>query len=161
MLVVPESLINEVLTDVVEVYLKPKFIELGMNASGQWLRSLEVRTSFNRGEIWGMDYTQYLVRGRGKNEDQSEEGIKHFTRWAGYYIFKPWAEAKGISINPYAVARKIAKEGTESHPDGTDLLEVLNSREVMEFINNRIGEYILEDTKLQFERMVKNTLITV
>lgn len=157
----PESLINEILTDVVEMYLKPKFIELGMNASGQWLRSLEVRASLNRGEIRGMDYTKYLANGRGKNKDQSEEGINHFTRWAGHYIFKPWAEAKGISINPYAVARKIAKEGTESYPDGTDLLEVLNSREVMEFINSRIEEYVIKDAKLRFERIFKETLITV
>lgn len=154
MLVVPESLINEVLTDVVEMYLKPKFIELGMDASGQWLRSLEVRTSFNRGEIWGMDYTQYLVNGRRPG---NRPPIAPLVEWVknkfGYVDQQATSTA-------YAIANKIANEGTDYYPDGTDLLEVMNSREVTEFINNRIGEYILEDTKLQFERMIKKTLIT-
>lgn len=154
MLVVPESLINEVLTDVVEMYLKPKFIELGMNASGQWLRSLEVRTSLNRGEIWGMDYTQYLVNGRRPG---NRPPIAPLVEWVQNKF--GYVGQQAIST-AFAIANKIAKEGTDYYPEGTDLLEVLNSREVMEFINNRIGEYIIEDTKLRFERMIKNTLIT-
>lgn len=154
MLVVPESIINEVLTDVVEMYLKPKFIELGMNASGQWLRSLEVRTSLNRGEIWGMDYTQYLVNGRRPG---NRPPIAPLVEWVNNKFGYVGQQATSTA---FAIANKIAKEGTEYYPDGTDLLEVLNSREVTEFINERIGDYIIEDTKLQFERMVKNTLIT-
>lgn len=154
MLVVPESLINEVLTDVVEMYLKPKFIELGMNASGQWLRSLEVRTSFNRGEIWGMDYTEYLVNGRGPGNRPPIAPLVEWVKNKFGYI------GQQATSTAFAMANKIAKEGTEYYPDGTDLLEVLNSREVTGFINERIGEYILEDTKLQFERMINNTLIT-
>src|SRR5690554_2989055 len=155
MLVVPESLINEVLADVVEMYLKPKFIELGMNASGQWIRSLEVRTLLNRGEIWGMDYTQYLVNGRRPG---NRPPIAPLVEWVQNKFGYVGQQATSTA---FAVANKIAKESTEYYPDGTVLLEVLNSREVMEFINERIGEYILEDTKLQFERMIKNTLITV
>lgn len=154
MLVVPESIINEVLTDVVEMYLKPKFIELGMNASGQWLNSLEVRTSLNRGEIWGMDYTEYLVNGRRPG---NRPPIAPLVEWVQNKFGYVGQQATSTA---FAIANKIAKEGTEYYPDGTDLLEVLNSREVTEFINNRIGEYIIEDTKLQFERIIKKTLIT-
>ncbi len=55
--------IIEVMQGVINDFLKPKFISLGMNASGQWLNSLEARANNGNGEIWGMDYTYYLANG--------------------------------------------------------------------------------------------------
>lgn len=153
-MVVPEQVIQDVLNEVVERFLKPKFIELGMNASGDWLRSLEVRTSLNRGEIWGNDYTQYLVNGRSPGK---RPPIAPLVRWVGFKFGQSGQEAVSTAC---AIANKIAKEGTEYYPNGTDLLEVLQSSEVTQFINNKIGEYILQDTQLRITKMIKDTLIT-
>ena len=56
--------IEQLIWLVVYQFLIPKFNELGMKASGQWLDALSVKVNGNRGEIWGTDYTQYLVNGR-------------------------------------------------------------------------------------------------
>jgi len=160
-MIVPEELIKETMEEVVERFLKPKFIELGMNASGDWLRSLEVRTSLNRGEIWGKFYSYWLVNGRGANHNQSPESIGRFVRWAGSTFIKEWCVNKGIDPKfSYAISQKIAKEGTNYYPNGTDLLEVLESQEVQQFVFKKIGDYILEETKVRIVRMMKETLIT-
>lgn len=153
-MVVPDELIRETIEEVVERFLKPKFIALGMNASGEWLRSLEVRTSLNRGEIWGMDYTEYLANGRipGKRPP-----IAPLVRWVGYKFGKTGQEAINAA---FAIANKIAAEGTEYYPIGTDLIDFLASQEVQSFINKKIGDYLLEQTKLRIVDMIKKTLIT-
>lgn len=154
-MIVPEELIRETLTEVVERFLKPKFIALGMNASGDWLKSLEVRTSLNRGEIWGLDYTYYLVNGRGPGK---RPPIAPLVRWVGNKFGYSGKQAVSAA---FAIATKIAKEGTEYYPDGTDLLEVLESIEVQEFIKKKIGDYILQETQIRITRMIKETLTTV
>lgn len=154
-MIVPEELIRETLTEVVERFLKPKFIALGMNASGDWLKSLEVRTSLNRGEIWGLDYTYYLVNGRSPGK---RPPIAPLVRWVGNKFGYSGQQAVSTA---FAVAHKIANEGTEYYPNGTDLLEVLESQEVQQFINKKIGDYILQETQIRITRMIKETLITV
>lgn len=154
-MIVPEELIRETLTEVVEQFLKPKFIALGMNASGDWLRSLEVRTSLNRGEIWGADYTRYLVNGRSPGK---RPPIAPLVRWVGFKFGYSGQQAVSTA---FAIANKIAQEGTEYYPTGTDLLEILESTEVQQFVNKKIGDYILQDTQIRIVRMMKENLITV
>lgn len=154
-MIVPEEIIRGTLTDVVELYLKPKFIELGMDASGQWLRSLEVRTSLNRGEIWGMNYTYWLSEGRRPGK---RPPIAPLVQWVGNKFGLYGKEAVSAA---YGIANKIAKEGTSYYPNGTDLITILQSDEVKQFINRKIGDYLIEQTRLTILEKVKNTLITV
>lgn len=155
MIFVPSEIIQRVLTDVVGMFLKPKFIELGMNASGTWLNSLEVRVNVNTGEIWGMDYTQFLVNGRANGK---RPPISPLIQWVGYKFGYSGQQAVSVA---YAVANKIAQEGTDYYPEGTDLLEVLQSKEVQEYINKEIGEYLIRETQLNILRTLNKTLITV
>ena len=126
-----DEIIIETIQEVIDNFLKPKFIELGMNASGQWLNSLEVRVNDGNGEMWGMDYTYWLANGRkpGKRPPIS--------------ALIPWVNAKfgiggkeAVSI-AWAVAKKIEQEGTSYYPNGTDLLEVLQSKEVLDYVNSK------------------------
>lgn len=155
MIFVPSEIIQRVLTDVVEMFLKPKFIELGMNASGTWLNSLEVRVNGNTGEIWGMDYTQFLVNGRANGK---RPPISPLIQWVGYKFGYSGQQAVSVA---YAVANKIAQEGTDYYPEGTELLEVLQSKEVQDYINKEIGEYLIRETQLNILRTLNKTLITV
>ena len=61
---IPDELIISTMQGVIDLFLKPKFNELGMSASGQWLDSLEPLVVNGNGEIWGMDYTYWLANGR-------------------------------------------------------------------------------------------------
>jgi len=146
-----QEIIRETLTEVVENYLKPKFIALGMNASGDWLNALEVRVNGeNSGEIWGLDYTRYLVKGRSPGK---RPPIAPLVRWVGNKFGYSGKEAVSTA---YAVANKIAQSGTSYYPKGTDLLEVLQSKEVTDFINQKIGDYLLDKVKLSIVRELKN-----
>lgn len=152
MIIIPNDKIIEVMQGVIDNFLKPKFIELGMNASGDWLNSLEARANLNEGEIWGFDYTYYLVNGRAGGK---RPPIAPLIRWVGYKFGLSGQEAISTA---YAVATKIEREGTNYYPNGTDLLEVLQSKEVSDYVNNSIGEFIKNDLEIQIVRMAQKTL---
>lgn len=145
---IPNEIVERVLNEVVERFLKPKFISLGMNASGDWLNALEVRGS----EIWGMDYTEYLVRGRSGG---TRPPIAPLIRWVGQKFGLSGQEAISTA---YAVATKIEIEGTNYYPNGTDLLEVLESREVKEFVMRELSQYVIKEVNQTFVRQAKQIL---
>jgi hypothetical protein len=119
-----------------------------MPASGKWEAELEARGN----QIWGMDYTEYLVNGRPPNNDQDLDAIKRWAVWAGNTFIKDWAQAKGVNIPPIAIAYKIARDGTDWYPEGSDLLEVLYSQEVIDYINEELGKILVVKLNKQFER---------
>jgi hypothetical protein len=146
-----EELIISTMQGVIDNFLKPKFIELGMNASGQWLETLEPRVNNGNGEIWGMDYTYFLANGRkpGKRPPVS--------------ALIPWVNAKfgiggkeAVSI-AWAVAKKIENEGTEYYPEGTDLLNILYSKEVTDYIYSQLREgFNIEINKILIKQLNDN-----
>lgn len=147
--------IERILSGLVRDVLIPKFISLGMNASGEWIRSIEVRGN----EIWGRDYTRYLTDGRGANKDQDPEKLH---KWVGYYgstIFAKWVKDKGLSINPYAVAYKVARSGNRYFPEGTDLLKVLRSEQTTRYLEDKLREVMIpnyEDFLVEIVQPLKN-----
>jgi hypothetical protein len=76
-----------------------------------------------------------------------------------------WVGAKfGIYGNEgrsiaFAVAKKIQREGTDYYPEGTDLLDVLNSREVLDYIYGNLNGFLRVQIELEIKRMARNTLI--
>jgi hypothetical protein len=153
MLFVSKDKIEQITQEVVDRFLVPKFKELGLNASGDWLASVEVRVNGTTGEIWALDYTRYLVNGRAAGTPPPVEPL---IRWVGFKLGKSGDEARGIA---YAIRNKIAREGTEiKKQGGTDLLEILSSREVLDYVNERIGEAIVETARLQIIRNAKKIL---
>lgn len=146
---IPNETIQQVMQEVIDQILIPKFIDLGMNASGQWISSLEARASDNSGSIWGQDYTYYLVNGRAGG---NRPPIAPLVQWVGYKFGLYGQEATGAA---FAIANKIAKEGTNYYPRGTDLLEVLNSKETTQFIYNRIGSELSGQLKETMVRQLK------
>lgn len=144
---ITEDQIKEVTFEIIELFLKPDFIQRGHNASGNWMNSLDVRVEVRDNGfssiITAPDYTYYLIFGRGPNKDQSKEGLRHFAGWAGKYIFEPWMRQKGISLNPYAVAYSIARHGTKEYRVGDhSFLNVLEDQQVKNYLNERVGAFI-------------------
>lgn len=150
---ISEAKVLEIMQEVIDLYLIPKFNELGLNASGDWLRAIQARASGTVGEIWGLDYTQYLVNGRAAG---TPPPIAPLVRWVGFKL--GYSGQQAIST-AFAISKKIAAEGTEiKKQGGTDLLEVLQSSEVQEYINRRAGEEINEQIKLSIIRTAKKIL---
>lgn len=129
-----------VIEGVVDEFLIPRFMELNMDASGEWLKSLEVIASGDReAVIRGRDYSYYLVRGRGPNQNQDPAALRRWAVWAGNTFIKEWVRDKGISADPIAVAMSIAKKGTSwKRKGGSNLLEVLIEPQTLKYIEDRL-----------------------
>jgi hypothetical protein len=142
---IPDEIIISTMQGVIDNFLKPKFISLGMNASGNWINSLEPRVVNGNGEIWGMDYTYWLANGR---KPGVAPPISALMPWVTAKFGVSGNEAKGIA---FAVANKIKNEGTSYYPEGTDLLAILNSEEVK--------NYIYSQFQIAFESEINKILI--
>lgn len=123
----------EIMQGVIDLYFKPNFIELGMDATGQWLNSLEARCVDGNGEIWGMDYTYWLANGR---KPGVMPPVSSLIPWVNAKMGIGGKEANSIA---WAIAIKIKNEGTSYYPNGTDLLEVLTSKEVTDYVYEKAG----------------------
>lgn len=91
------------------------YYRLKLKASGNWPNQLEqFQKETGKGYeigIKGEKYTGAIEFGRLPNKNQSTEAIKKWVGWAGSTFIKKWGKDKGIDINPFAVAYKIAKQG--------------------------------------------------
>lgn len=148
---IPDEVILSTMQNVIDLFLIPKFVSLGMNASGQWLNSLEPRVNNGNGEIWGMDYTYWLANGRKPGKAPP---ITPLINWVNAKFGIGGTEAKNIA---FAIAQKIKKEGTDYYPDGTDLLNVLYSNEVINYIYSQYGTAInVELNKILIKQLNDN-----
>ena len=130
--------IQEVTWGVVNRFLIPEY-EKKRKASGNWQDQLSVRVEGNRAIISGTAYTVEMHEGRQPNRDQDPVAIANWARWYGKNVFAKWVEDKGLSINPYAVAYKVAREGYDGDKD---LLNVLKSQDVSKYIKDTLGAKI-------------------
>lgn len=133
---ISDELILQTMQNVIDLFLIPKFISLGMNATGSWIKALEPRVEDGNGAIYGFDYTYWLANGR---KPGTAPPISALIPWVTAKFGIGGNEARSIA---FAVAAKIKAEGTEYYPNGTDLLEVLNSKEVLDYIYSKFQEGI-------------------
>ena len=111
--------------------LVEKHIELGMEASGNWIRSLEVTKTAMSTKLIGEDYTAQLVYGRKGGTLPPVQAIKQ------------WIEDKGITSDltttalAWAIAMKIKRDGTNYYQKGgTDLVSsVITPDRIQKIIN--------------------------
>ena len=140
-----------ILREVIDRFLIPKYRELGLEASGLFAQLTHARNE----SIWGPDYTQYMVQGRGPNANQDPAALRAWAVWAGKTFIAEWAQRKGVDIDPIAIAYKIARDGTTHYPEGTELLEVLASPECIAFINQRVADFTVVQVRLRLQRDIK------
>lgn len=137
-----EEEIETIIRGVIDLFLIPKFRELGMPATGEWEDNIEARGN----EIWGTPYTQQLVEGRPPGTMPPVEAIQR------------WATAKlgtsDLSV-AWAIATKIKNEGTTWYPEGSDLLDILSAREVAEYISKKVGGLMVIKITQQFTQLIQ------
>lgn len=149
---VPEHIIQEGLNRVTEILVR-KFQELGMPATGQWVRELEQREYVNRGEIWGMPYTEQLVQGRAPGK---RPPIAPLELWVQAKFGLSGQQATGAA---FAIANKIAESGTTWYQKGgSDLLEVLETDEAINAFYGVITDYLLAEVRVTITEDMKRGL---
>ena len=111
---ITEEIINKWLSEV-KSDLIDNYYRLKLKASGNWPNQLKEDLIIGKDKynaiIWGEKYTGAIEYGRLPNKNQDSKSIMAFTGWAGSTFIKKWVKDKGLNLNPYAVAYKIAKEG--------------------------------------------------
>ena len=147
--VISDAEIKRILTNVIERFLIPKFYSLGLEASGNWRAQLEVRKS----SIFGTKYTEQLVYGR---QPGTFAPIQPLKEWAKIKLGLDERQALGAA---FAISNTLKEKGSKIYQNGgTDLLEVLNSRQVLEYINTEIGNYISQQTVINIRNYVQQKL---
>ena len=91
-------------------------------------------------------YAGVMLFGRRPNFNQDPKAIKRFVGFAGSTFLKDWVKNKGLSINPYAVAYKIARKGiAEPTPPNGLVTEVVNDEAIKE-----LGKRLAKDIIVRF-----------
>lgn len=146
---IPEEIIIKALNKATDVLIQ-KYDELGMRATGDWANGLEGRTHANGGEIWGLPYTEQLVFGR---EPGKRPPIAPIERWVQAKFGVSGRQATSMA---YAVANKIAQEGTTWYQQGgSDLLEVLDDQRVVDTFYSEIGSYLTVQVSEELTRTLE------
>lgn len=128
--------IEQVMNDVIDRFLIPRFEELGMRATGDWEKGLEAVAEPNRGIIKGLDYTEQLVHGQGP----TTVPISDLKRWAKAKFRLSDSATEAVARR---VQSKIQREGTSWYEKGgSNLLEVLEEPAVINFINASFRETV-------------------
>lgn len=129
-----KSEIETVLQKVIDLFLVPRFHELQMDTTGEWLESLEVQSGDDSGVIRGRNYSEQLAKGR---EPGKLPPISAIERWVNAKLGYSGKEGNSIA---WAISKKIQKEGTSWYKKGgSDLLEVLEEPKVIQFIQDEFG----------------------
>lgn len=147
--------IEQILQEVVDKFLIPKFHELKMNASGEWLQNVEVEAGEDKGVIRARYYTEYLTKGRPPSENLPP--ISAIKKWVMAKFGKSDKEAETMA---WAVAYKIKKEGTKwyNQEDGSELVKILESTPVKIYIQERMGGILRVKIQEQLKRQTKEIL---
>lgn len=143
--------IASVMDEVVEKFLIPRFNELNMNASGDWLRSLGSEAEPNKGIIKGLDYTEYLTKGR---KPGGKPPISALEKWVQEKMGISGQKGKSVA---FAIANKISKKGTSWYEKGgSNLLEVLEEKQTLDFVYMKLGALATPRIAEQLLRQLEN-----
>jgi len=133
-----------------------KYNDLGMKASGEWEKQLEYFVKYAEKivlvEYFGLDYTEYLTKGR-KNGG-----------FPPINVIRKWIDDKGITPKDniskdslaFLIARKIAREGTNYFKQGgTDLIDGVITQERINTIAEAYGRSILTKFTLDINQQLQ------
>lgn len=130
-----------------------KHKELGMEASGDWVNSIEVKTNKLHGQIEANDYSWYLQHGRKPGKMPP---IKAIEKWINDKGIVPLEKNLKISSLAFLIARKIKEEGTKYHKQGgTDLIDSVVTEERIQSIIDKISYVHITKFKSQIINLYK------
>jgi len=111
--------------------------------------SIETSAVNNVGKIRGRDYTEYLKNGRKPGKMPPIAAIEKWVQ------VKLGLRGKQAISAAFAIAKKIAKEGTDYYKQGgTELLAELESQECLDYIRKELTTLIVVQAKGEIEQFV-------
>ena len=123
-----------------------------LSASGKTLASLEIIPTDNGYELQADSSIYFMENGRGPTSPSAAvAGNPNLVQ-----IIEEWLEAKGLNINPYAVAKTIHKSGTKLFRAGgnSGVLSVpLNLDTLDQVFDGISNQYLQNATNLLFTAM--------
>lgn len=90
-----------------------QMIAKNMVASKRTIQSMQVIPSNTGAKLVAAEHIIFLEDGRGPTKPGATQGDDSLVD-----IIKDWINVKGLDLNPYAVAKKIHKEGTKLYRQG-------------------------------------------
>jgi hypothetical protein len=103
------QVVQEILKKHAENYISrvaQNFDKFKMNATGKTLASIRSQVTGNSMKVTGASYILTIEYGRGATRGGGSSGMSLVDR------IKEWIAAKGLDLNPYAVAKSIHMKGT-------------------------------------------------
>ena len=144
---ITETDVERILRNVIDLFLIPRFNDLGMNATGEWRDNLEVRGN----SIYGRKYTEQLVYGRAPGKFAP---IAPLIKWVEVKLGLSGQQAVSVA---YAVNHKIKNEGTNYFQQGgTTLLEILNEPQTLDYIADESSKIIKDNVLVNMNRQLAN-----
>lgn len=126
--------IERVMNKVIELFVLPRFNELGMEATGEWRENLHAVANLDSGSIMGRQYSEQLANGRAPGKLPP---ISALEKWVTAKFGVTGPQAKSMA---WAVAKKIEKEGTSWYQKGgSNLIEVLEEPRTLQYIQDELG----------------------
>lgn len=149
-----QSDLENIFRDVVEMFLIPRFISLGMRATSEWEANVYSRVEMQKdsatGVFSGRDYSEQLQHGAPPG---TIVDIPSLRRWAMAKFGYGFEEATNVA---YAVRNSIADKGTTWYQQGgSNLLDVLSEEETLRFIRQRVGEFVLANVTAEISDIIK------
>jgi len=132
------SVLRENLESLIEDFII-KYDELGLRATGEWAKSLELNPTGTGFEILGAEYTENLTNGTPPGENVEFDRLKEWVK----IRFNTTDEGalNGITAN---IARNIFEEGTTHYQNGgTDLIDGVLTQQREDEIMDDVGQSIL------------------
>jgi hypothetical protein len=135
--------------DVLERWMAERRVDLidnydskGLRASGAFADGIKIKTTEYQSTMTAPPHVGVMVTGRKPNKNQMPAALRAWVGWAGSTFLNDWVQDKGLDLNAYAVAWKIAREGISvpnAHNDGR-LLDDTFTAERMEELNRQLGK---------------------
>jgi len=139
------DIVNDEMNATKELIAK-SYRDKGLKASGKFERSLEVVTQQNgdmiKSRMLGAYHTYFMQSGRQPNKEKTLQQARGLGK-----ILEQWVKDKGISVNPYAAAWKIVREGIKvpgPHNPGGVVSDVVNETWLSR-IESKLREQIIEN----------------
>ena len=115
----------------------------GMSATGKTLASLEIVPTENGYELQANSSIYFMEHGRGPTHPGVQAGNPNLEQ-----IIEDWLDARGLSINPYAVTNAIHKNGTRLFRAGgnSGVLSIPLKLDTLDLVFDQISTQYLQTT---------------
>lgn len=139
----PKEILQEELEKLEQEFLV-KYREKGMEASGDWGRSLETKVSQSSdgsvsGSVRALKYSQQLESGRSPGKQPPREAIEKWIKEKG--IASRIESKISVSSLAFLIARKIAREGwSRKRFGGVELISEVATPQRMQQIIDKVGQ---------------------